>query len=302
MKILVLSACVFGITSLVPSLAQSGDEDSVRPIPLMVVGGTAANISYTHEKNTNGTVVTADATAELLVQSTSENGFVATWKMKSISVGDLFVDETKPEAASLFIGIPFQYAAGSDGEPTRIYNREKLLNGLSENPVFEQYEPAALEAAIDLFNSMTNEALAATFIKVPYYMSICQATSLPLSQEVETRGEVASPFGEGSLFGITSYELTSVDEDLGLAQIEYETGYDPESMKALVVEMFEKVAPDKKPTPEEIEETSIIQSARAECDVDLKTGWVTEMSFGSIVEAGEEFRSEDYSVSVSWVD
>lgn len=297
-----LLACVLGVTVAGSASAQLNNDNEAWPIPLMVTPGSMAQVSYTQEKNKNGEIAIANATAELSVQNELDTGFVATWKMKSLAVGDLLIDESTPQAASFYIGIPFQFEAAIDGEPVRIYDKEQLLNGLTESPIFEDYDDATLKNAVELFNSMTDEALAATFVKVPYYLSICQATSLPIAHKVETQGEVASPFGNGSLLGFTSYELTSVDDRQGIAQIEYHSGFDPESMKAMVVEMFQNLAPDKTPTEEEITQTSIIQSTSAECVVDLKAGWVTEMLLENVVEAGGEFQSEKYSISVSWVE
>ncbi len=280
--------------------AQSIDSKDVWPIPLNITQGSGAEISYFHKKNENGQISSANISAELEVESTLDDGFIATWKTNSIAIGDLLIDEKSPQAASFYLGVPFQFVANFDGEPVRILKKEELLSGMLENPVFEVYDQSTMQRVIEIFSSMSESGLATTFIKIPHYMSVCQATSLPLSEKVETRGETASRFGESSLIGVTSYELTSVDETLGLAQIEYQFGYDPESVKEAVMDMFKRLFPDKIPTQEEIEQTSIIHSTQAECSVDLATGWVREMHLTSIVEAGGEFKSEEFQISVSW--
>lgn len=293
---------VFTSVFLGSASPQSDESGEVWPLPLIIAPESTADVSYLHTKNKNGEVTSANAVAELSVHNEHDDGFIATWKMKSIAVGDVLIDEKNPQAASLYIGIPFKFVASFDGEPVRIFDKERLLSGLSKNPVFENNEEDTVQAVVELFQSMSDEGLASTFVKVPYFMSICQATSLPPSQKVESRGEVASPFGEGSLVGFTSYELTTIDDEIGVARIEYKSGYDPDSMKELVTDVFQRLAPDKMPTQEEIDQVSIIQTTQAICDIDLETGWVSEMNLTNLVEADGEFQSEEFQISVSWTE
>ena len=295
---------VFVLTSVFLGSAspQSNEGMEVLPLPLIIAPESVADVSYVHTKNKHGEVTSANVLAELSVHAERDDGFIATWMTKSIAVGDVLIDEKNPQAANLYIGIPFKFVASFDGEPVRIFDRKHLLGGLLSNPVFADTEEDIVQAVVELFQSMSDEGLASTFVKVPYYMSICQSTSLPQSQKVESRGEVASPFGEGSLVGFTSYELTTIDDELGVARIEYQSGYDPESMTELVIDVFQRLAPDKMPTQEEIDQLSITQSTQAICDIDVETGWVSEMKLTNLVGADGEFQSEEFQISVSWTE
>lgn len=293
---------VFTSVFLGSASPQSDEHEDDWSLPLSIVPESSADVSYIHTKNKNGETTSANAVAELSVHAERDDGFIATWKMKSIAVGDVLIDEENPQAASLYIGIPFKFVASFDGEPVRIFDKDRLLSGLLNNPIFEDSEEDTVQAVVELFQSMSDEGIASTFVKVPYFMSICQATSLPPAQKVESRGEVASPFGEGSLVGFTSYELTTIDDAIGVARIEYKSGYDPDSMKELVVDVFQRLAPDKVPTQEEIDQLSIVQSTQAICDIDLETGWVREMNLTNLVEANGEFQSEEFQISVSWIE
>ena len=202
----------------------------------------------------------------------------------------------------MFIGIPFSFEGGADGQPLKIDDKERLISEISESPVFGSTDPDLLKSVITFFEGMDEETLAHTMIKVPSYMSVCQNSEFYIGEPLKQQVQSASPFGEGMLVSDISYELMSVDRSKNIAKIEYKSGFNPDSLKDLTLQIFEKIAPEKTPSAEEMEELQIDRQDKANCSVNLTTGWVENMTFHTLVKGEGETQEELFKISVKWLD
>ena len=243
-----------------------------------------------------------DIVNDINIEKELEGGFLANWTTKSVQVGKTLITENSPQASSLFIGVPFSFLVGSDGQPIKIHEKESLIAGLSKSPAFKDVDQDIMKRTMSLFESMDEETLAHVMIKVPSFMSVCQETEFIIGQPMETEVEAPSPFGEGVLISDISYELTSVDNKNGIAEIEYRSGFNADSLKQLTLGMFKKVAPEKTPSSEELDEIEIDRQDKADCSVDMLSGWVSKMNYSTLVKGDGDTQQEIFDISVKWVN
>jgi len=295
--------CISGCTQAkdIDVVDDINSEEPV-PIPLIFTPNSFAEISYTHEKLKNGKGNKAKITAFLNIEKELEDGFLANWTTKSVEIGDVLITEDSPQASSLFIGVPFSFLAGADGQPMKIHDKENLIAGLSKSPAFKDIDSDVMKSTIGLFESMDEETLAHIMIKVPSFMSVCQETEFIIGQPLESEVEAPSPFGEGILISDISYELTLADNKSGIAEIKYRSGFNAESLKQLTLDLFKKIAPDKTPSEEEMETLEIDRQDSADCSVDMSTGWVSKMNYSTFVKSEGETQQEVFDISVNWVE
>jgi len=293
--------CSFFLVGILSNYSQA-QEITNEPvnIPLRALPSSKAEITYTHEKLKNGRGNKAKITASFEIRNTGEDGFVASWTTKSVQLGDLLIDETSPQAGSMFIGVPIYFLAGTDGGPIKLQDKEKLIAQLPNSAAFVKADTQIVDQVISFFESMDEETLAQVLFKVPSFMSICQETNFIVDEANNFLVESPSPFGEGVLVANVSYKLTSLDIENNIAKLEYRSQFDAESVKQLAIQSLEKLAPDMPPSQKDIDELVIDRLDSADCMVDMSTGWVTKMTYSILVKSSDIVQKETYEIFVNW--
>lgn len=281
------------------SQAQETDLEPVS-IPLNDLSNSKAEVTYTHQKLKNGQGRLAKITAILEIRSKNDEGFIASWTTKSVQVDDVLIDENSPQAGSMLLGVPLDFLTGADGGPIKLLDKEKLFAELPNSAAFAQSDAKTVEQVINFYKSMDEDTMANVFFKVPSFMSVCQDTNFVVGETNNFPTEQAGPFGEGVLIGNVLYQLTSLDPKNNIANIKYRTEFDQESFKQLAMQSLKKLAPDSSPSQEEIDELVMDRKDSADCEVDMSTGWVTDIKYTTMVSASGETNEEIFDISLNW--
>lgn len=273
-------------------------QDSV-DLPLVVHSGDRLLIEYSHERNNNGQATTGSIVAEIAIGDVGDDSFRATWTTNSVDVGGVRIDTSSPQASAFLLGVPIAYIADYDGTPLRIEDKNQLLDTLLEMPLFSSGNPEVAASVRSLFDSMSEEALAQSFLKVPTYMALCQGTSLSPGERNEATVQVPSPFGGAPVDAVVSYLLKTFDAQRAKAHIEYRLTLDPAGAKRLVAELLDQVASPDKPSQAEIAGLSIERNDSVSCEVSAENGWAESVRFVTENKVLDQFKSETFLVSVS---
>ncbi len=273
-------------------------QDSI-DLPLVVHSGDRLLIEYSYERNDNGRAVKGDIVAEIAIGDVGDDSFRATWTTNSADVGGVRIDTSSPEASALLLGVPIKYIADYDGTPVRIEDKNQLLDTLLETPLFSSGNAEAVASMRSLFDSMSEEALAQLFLKVPSYMALCQGTSLSLGERNEATVQIPSPLGGVLVDAVVSYSLNIFDAQRGKAHIEYRLMLDPASAKEIVAELLDQIDSPNKPPQSAIAGASIERNDSASCEVSTENGWAESVRFITKIKTLDHFRSETFLVSVS---
>ena len=269
-------------------------------IPLSDLTNRIAKVTYTHQKIKNGESRTGKITALLEIKSKNDEGFVASWTSKSVQVNGVLIDENSPQAGSMLLGVPLKFLTGADGGPIKLLDREKLFEELPNSVAFANSDAQTVEQVISFYKSMDEDTIANVFFKVPSFMSVCQDTNFIVGEINNFPTEQQSPFGEEVLLGNVSYELTSLDTKNNIAYIKYRTEFDKESMTQLAIQSIKKLAPDAPISQKDIDEIVVDRNDSADCEVDISTGWVTDIKYKTMVSASGETNEEIFDISLNW--
>ena len=282
-------------------LASSGTVSGQDPVdlPLVVHSGDRLLIEYSHERNDNGQAKTGHIVAEIAIRDVGDDGFRATWTTSSVDVGGARIDTSSPQAGAFLLGVPIEYMADSDGSPVRIEDKNQLLDSLLEMPLISSGNSETVASMRSLFESMSEEALAQLFLKVPSHMALCQGTSLSPGELNEGVAQVPSPFGSAPVDAVVSYSLRAFDAQRAKAQIEYRLSLDPAGAKKLAIELLDQIDSPNKPSQSEIEGLSIERNDSASCEVNAESGWVESVRFVTEHKVLDQFKSETFLVSVT---
>ncbi|MDJ0909304.1 MAG: hypothetical protein QNI99_08915 [Woeseiaceae bacterium] len=290
-------AIVCAIVLAASSSAASAQD--AQDLPLRVKSGDRLAIEYSHERHENGQAKTGNIVAEILIGDVSDDGFAATWTTQSVEVDGYLIDANSPEAADILLGVPIKYVASLDGAPIRISDRDRLLETMLNGPLFAQQPEEATESLRALMNSMSDDSLAALFLQVPTYMSLCQGMRLIPGEPFEYTAEVQSPVGGEPADAVVSYMLETFDRQSGQAHIEYRSELDPEGAKQMVLTLLEQIDTGFEPDQSEIDAVTIERKDTASCDIDIESGWVESMTVQSVRKVAGQFRSETFVISTS---
>ncbi len=267
-------------------------------LPLVPTAGDRLLIEYVHERNKNGQSNTGKAVAEIAVEEVQDDRFVASWTTRSVTVDGFVLDSSSPQAGDYLLGVPIRYVADLDGTPTRINDKDQLLDAIFGGELFGSESEETLTSVRAFMDSMTEESLAQLFLKVPAYMALCQGTSLPLGERIEGPIQIASPIGGDPVGADVSYLLEGFDGENGIAHVEYRLTLDPESAKRMTVALMEQVDAADEQTMSEIANVSIERNDSATCDVNTANGWVTSITYTTEIKVADQFKSESYVISV----
>ncbi|MEP6343974.1 MAG: hypothetical protein ABJ275_11735 [Maricaulaceae bacterium] len=270
-------------------------------IPLINIANNKAEVTYTHRKLKNGKGREGKITAVLEIESKSDEGFIASWTSKSVQVDGVLIDESSEQAGSMLLGVPLNFLTGSDGGPIKLLNREKLFAELPNSVAFANSDAETVEQVMNFYKSMDEDTIANVFFKIPSFMSVCQDTNFIVGETNYFPTEQPSPFGEGVLMGNVSYKLTSLDSKNNIANIEYRTEFDQESLKQLAIQSVKTLAPDMPVSQSDIDDLMMDRKDSADCKVDMSTGWVTKIKYSTMVSASGETNEEIFDVSINWI-
>ena len=278
------------------------NEKNLEPvnIPLSDLTNRKAEVTYTHQKIKNGESRTGKITALLEIKSKNDEGFVASWTSKSVQVNGVLIDENSPQASSMLLGVSLKFLTGADGGPIKLLDREKFFEELPNSAAFANSDAQTVEQVISFYKSMDEDTIANVFFKVPSFMSVCQDTNFIVGEINNFPTEQQSPFGEGVLLGNVSYELTSLDTKSNTAYIKYRTEFDKESMTQLAIQSMKKLAPEAPISQKDIDEIVVDRNDSADCEVDISTGWVTNIKYTTMVSASGETNEEVFDISLNW--
>ncbi len=291
-------AAIAGGALLIASSGTASGQDPV-DLPLVVQPGERLLIEYSHERNNNGQARSANIVGEIAIGDIGDDSFRATWTTKSVDVGGVRVDTSTPQASTFLLGVPIEYVADYDGTPLRIVDRNRLLDTLLKLPVFNSGNAEAAASMRSFFDSMSEEAMAQSFLKVPSYMALCQGTSLAIGERNEVSVQVPSPLGGAPVDAVVSYLLETFDVQHAKAHIEYRLVLDPASAKKLVSDFVERLASSNKSLHSEIAGLSIERNDSASCEVNAESGWTESVRFTTEIKTLDRFNSETFLVSVS---
>ena len=270
-------------------------------IPLINIANNKAEVTYTHRKLKNGKGREGKITAVLEIESKSDEGFIASWTSKSVQVDGVLIDENSEQAGSMLLGVPLKFLTGSDGGPVKLLNKEQLFAELPNSVAFANSDAETVEQVMNFYKSMDEDTIANVFFKIPSFMSVCQDTNFIVGETNHFPTEQPSPFGEGVLMGNVSYKLTSLDSKNNIANIEYRTEFDQESLKQLAIQSVKKLAPDMPVSQSDIDDLMMDRKDSADCKVDMSTGWVTKIKYSTMVSASGETNEEIFDVSINWI-
>ena len=200
----------------------------------------------------------------------------------------------------MFIGLPFKFEGAPDGRPIKIHDVASFIDSIPSNKVFAKTTPETRDQVVGLFKSMDEETLAAMMIKVPAFMSICQGNELTLGLTDVSQVSQPSPFGEGTIKTNATLELTSLNKKQGIASIAYTSEFDPDSMNEIIQQFFGKLSSDAPPTDTELADMTISRQDTANCNVDISTGWVQNMTYTTEMTINNQIQSESYDVKLDW--
>lgn len=269
-------------------------------LPLHVRPGDQLRIDYTIDRNQNGEEDTGSVSASIVVGDVRNDSFMATWTTTSATVDGFEIDATSPEAADHFLGVPIEYLAGVDGAPLRIADKRAFLDTLFASPLWAAKSSDSVESAAEFFDSLSEEALAKVFLKVPTYMSLCQGTTLPLGERNEFSVKVPSPLGGKPAAAVVSYHLRSVDERNDTAGIAYRMSLDPDAAKRMTIAMLKQIGVDDIPEEEQLDELLIQRNDTANCVVSTSSGWVSTVIYQNEISVADQYKSETYSATVHY--
>ncbi|MEM7502964.1 MAG: hypothetical protein AAF417_13005 [Pseudomonadota bacterium] len=297
---MVRSAYAIVLSIALMATASVANAQEIVELPLHAQPGDQLLVDYTIERTQNDEQDTGRVSASVVVADVYDDSFVATWTTTSVSVDGFQIDATSPEAADYFLGVPIRYLAGVDGAPLRIVDKDAFIETLFASSVWAAKSQASVASAAEFFNSLSEEALAKVFLKVPTYMSLCQGTTLPLGERSEFSVDVPSPLGGKPAAAVVSYQLRAVDDRVGSAQVAYEMKLDPDAAKRLTIAMLKQLGVDDVPADDRLDELLIQRNDAADCSVDTGSGWVTAMTYQNEISVADQYRAETYSATVDY--
>lgn len=294
-----IRSVIAGSISLV-AVGSPANAQTNYQFPVLAEAGDRFVIEYTDEQVRNGDGIAVKFGAEMVIGDVFDDSFVATWTTTSATVGGIVVDMANPRAADYFLGVPIEFIAAADGTPAMISDRVGLMNTLFEGALSAVLSDDATTALRNFFDSMTDEALAKILLKAPTYIATCQGMDLSLGEPYTSNVQMPSPIGGGGFVPATmSYTLESIDKEARLAHIEYRMEIDPEALKQMLNEMFERL-PDgrNKPTQAEVDAMSFERSDSASCDIDSESGWARSTTYRTRIDVAGEYQLETYDFRI----
>lgn len=290
-------ACASVTGVLLAVAAHDAGAQQIVNLPLYVQNGDQLQIDYTIERNTNGEVDSGSVSASVVIGDVFDDRFEATWTTNRVEVGGFAIVANTPEASDYLLGVPIEYLAGVDGAPLRIVDKQEFLDTLFASSAWNAKNPESVESAADFFRSLSEDALAKVFLKVPTYMALCQATELALGERNEYAVEVPSPIGGEPIAAAITYELAALDEDTDSARVDYRMSLDPDAAKQMTIALMERLGVDDIPA-DELERMQLERNDTASCDVDTKSGWVRTVTYKNEISVADQLKAETYTATV----
>ncbi|MCP4123556.1 MAG: hypothetical protein GY751_17535 [Bacteroidetes bacterium] len=296
-----LYSSVIGVILLTSAISQSFAGSTVS-LPLQLKPFSKAIIDYILVKEKDGKTNKAHIMGMLEIQLLTNDGFEASWTTNSVEMGGVVIDKSSPLAASLFIGIPFRFISDKNGLPTKVVNLDNLTNSIFKSEIFAKADATVLKRTMKFINDLSDDVAAEWLFKVPSYMAICQGTNLELGVLHKDQGQIPSPMGNGTIVSDVTYKLSSINDELKTATIEFRSNFNPDSLKTAVEQAVAKIRPNEKKFANKIEDFEVSRKDTADCTVDTNTGWVKNMTYTTAITVAEKSRSERYDVSIRWTD
>jgi|GEM_PF-5084295 len=235
-----------------------------------------------------------------------ESPYAAIWTTTRVEANGQVIVQNSPGAAQLLVGMPVGLELAENGSPSAVQNwaefQRHVIAAVTElTPAAERTEQwrRATEATQRLFASMSASDAARLLFQDVGIMALCQHTGLVVEQPLHSETMTPNPLGGSPIRTLVTYELTSVDQNAGLAHIVFSSTFDPESVAASVLEMIERATREtgRTLTDEELESQrnlTLSQNARAECVVDMNTGIARSVVYDVSIDMGSQGRRTDW--------
>ncbi len=284
-----------------PLLAQDVDNSTHQAIaiPYQPEVGGVWRVEVTRRRATsqNGaaTVTEADISARFTIVTATDYGFDAIWETLSISTSDGAVAEGEVHP-SLLIGVPIALEVGFDGAPRAFKDWRGLLAAVTPTIDATSNEQSR-EYAHSLIESWGPELGASVLMQELGILAICQHTEFVIGARVEFGSEIPNHVGGPPFTALNAYELASVDDQTGVAEMLYSRTLDPESVTASMKVAVEAIAAntgrDLSETMREWDGVTMTNDSTAECLVDRPSGMTTNVAYRVHVTAGPGVEYED---------
>jgi hypothetical protein len=231
-------------------------------------------------------------TADLAVLEVHEASFLASWTLSSVEVDGRKVDIHRSMPDSMFTGVPVEYLADVDGQPLRITERDRVLDSLRETLVTAEIDSDQVDQVFSMFAGMSDDMLAQLILRAPTRMSLCQSLSLEEGAPNVYASQMPNPFGSGYGSATVSYQLLSMDDKT--AKIEYKFEADPVAAQQFLRDIAAQMTVDDELSQSERQNMSMVRADSAICEVDVATGWVTQMEYRTetTVQSGQKSQSK----------
>ena len=296
-----MSKSAYALAAGVLLTALSGNvcAQKIVELPLHVEPGDRLVIEYTIERDTNGEVNVGNVSADIVVRDVFLDSFEATWVTHRVEVDGFAIAADSPGASDYLLGVPIDYLAGVDGAPLRIIDKSDFLDTLFGSSAWNAKNQESVESAARFFRSLSEEALAKVFLKVPTYMALCQGTELALGERNEYAVDVPSPIGGEPIAASVTYELAALDESDSSARIDYRMTLDPDAAKEMTVALMKQLGVDDIPT-DELRRMQLERNDAASCSVDMSSGWVRTVTYENEISVADQRKAESYSATVEY--
>jgi hypothetical protein len=300
-----MRALVFGIALMCASIAHA--QNGPVEIPFAPPEHTVLEIqevrtrTSTDARGPNGG---GRVTATLEIDG-GEPPYTAMWTTTRVEANGQVIVQGSPGAAQLLVGMPIGLDLAENGSPSAVQNwpelQRRVMSVVTElTPTAERTEEwrRAHEATERLFASMSPSDAARLLFQDVGIMALCQHTGLTLNQPLQSETMTPNPLGGSPIRTLVTYELTSVNQNAGVAHVVYSSAFDPISVAASVREMIERMTRETGRTlsAEELESQrsmTLVHNARAECVVDLRTGVARSIVYDTTIDMGSQGRRTD---------
>lgn len=160
--------------------------------------------------------------------------------------------------------------------PLRITNWSQVADAFGTTMAkLENLDAAAVEKAVATLKAMSPEAAAQTMLKEQVVLSATQMAGFDLHKPIRDKVQAANPLGGPPIDQVVTAELISIDKAAGVAVIDYDARFDPDSMKASLMQLFQRMS-GKAPSPAELAGFKIENNLACRYTMSLKTGLANE--------------------------
>ncbi len=282
-------------------------DGKVVSLPLIVDPSRTANISYSFATERDGRITKGAIEAAMDIEKSVAGGFLAVWTSKLVSVSGNIPGQDGSNALNSLANVPVRFVANARGAPLAVEDKDDIITSIGNSALFKDLDQQMVERTLNLFRSMSEEAIAQTMFRVPSYMSICQGTALEIGVPLKQQYEMPSPMGRGTILTNITYELVSLDPAKKEAEITYHLAFDPDSVTAFVRQLLPTLLPgvkSEKRIAKEVKKMKMIRNDAAHCTVNTETGWVSAMTYSTDIAVslkGQSIsRKQQYDLAVDW--